>query len=181
MAVEPLFNVDRQTLLRRARIETADDDQTLALIDQSMTEVRLGFYKALGGTRVSSILSYSLVDNPSTDNELLRAGAATTEALWLTWLLAQRLPHLFMDNSASTGDMWNQEQLTRDTKAHKQYLDQLKAQIDVGLGMLEEPEADNAGSVKASSLKNDTAYDAFSPAYGLYPRGTNTTGVSYVG
>jgi hypothetical protein len=180
MAVEPLFNASRDVLLKRARIKTADDEQTLALIDQSMTEVRVGFYRAIGGTRSALIAGYTLVENPTTDQEILRAGAAYTEALWLTWLLAQRLPHLFMDNRASTGDMWNQEQLTRDTKAHTEYLNNLKAQIDEGLGMLMEPEPDNAGPVKASLLKNETAHDAFSPSYGLYPRGTDCTGVSYV-
>src|SRR6056297_3604562 len=148
MAVEPLYNEDLDTLLKRARIATADDDQTLALVHQTVTEVRLGFYSKLGKTRATDIAGYSLVDNPTSDEEILRAGAANTEALWLTWLLAQRLPHLFMDNSASTGDMWNEEQLTRDTKVQKEYLGNLKAQIDVGLGMLEDPENETTGAVK---------------------------------
>lgn len=173
MAVEPLFNADKDTLLKRVRIKTADDEQTLALIDQTITEVRLGFYRSITKDRATTIAGYSLTDNPTTDNEILRAGAANTEALWATWLLAQRLPHLFLDNRAAVADSWNEEQLTRDTQVQDQYLKNLKAQIDVGLGDLMEPMSDTSGPVKASSIAPDESclpYDNFN---GLYPRGVN--------
>jgi hypothetical protein len=173
MAVEPLYNETLDSLLKRARIATADDDQTLALVYQAVTEVRLGFYRKITKTRATTIAGYSLVDNPTSDEEILKAQAAATEANWLTWILAQRLPHLFMDNRASTGDMWNEEQLTRDTAASKEFLDQLWNDIELGLGDLEEPPSENSGPTKSASVKNTETYSPFSPSRGLYPNGTN--------
>jgi hypothetical protein len=172
MAVETLYNASRDVLLERVRMKTADDSQTIALIDQTITEVRIGFYRTLTTARATLIAGYTLVDNPMTEEEVLRSGAANTEALWVTWLLAQRLPHLFLDNKASTGDMWNEEQLTRDTQ-DKKFLANLKTQIDIGLGDLMEPISGNSGPVKVSAIKNDTPLDAFNPNRGLYPKGMN--------
>ena len=131
------------------------------------------FFRFLGKDRALAITGYSLVDNPTSDNDILRAGAANTEALWVTWLLAQRLPHLFMDNRASVADNWNDEQLTRDLFRIKRILDALKKEIDQGLGDLMEPVSEMAGSPKSTSIKNtetDLVYDRF---VGLYPYGTN--------
>jgi hypothetical protein len=181
MAVEPLYNADLETLLNRVRIETADDAQTLALIHQSVNEVRLGFYSKLGTARATTIAGYPLVDNPTSDNEILRAGGANTEANWLTWLLAQRLPWTSMDNSASTADSWNDEQLTRDAKGLKEFLDALKILIDEGLADLMEPPEENSGASKASSITNDDAPDLIYDRFlGLYPRGTNTSNIGVI-
>lgn len=173
MAVEPLFNEDRETLLNRVRIETADDAQTIALIDMAISEVRIGIYRAITSARATTIAGYALVDNPTTEEQILRAGGANTEALYLTWLLAQRLPFLFMDNRASTGDAWNDEQLTRDSAGIQEFLDELKGQIDLGLGDLMEPVSEDSGPNKASSIGPDDTYSPFSPFKGLYPLGTN--------
>jgi hypothetical protein len=174
MAVEPLYNVDKETLLNRVRIETADDSQTLALIDQTITEVRLGFFSRLTKSRAQEIAGYPLVDNPLSDEEILRATAANTEALWVTWYLAQRLPYLFMDNSGSVNDAFNDEQLTRDTQL-KEHLDALKDQIDQGLGDLVLPPDENTGATKSDLIKNETTYKPFSSFKGLYPYGHNTS------
>ncbi len=174
MAVEPLFNADKETLLKRTRIQSADNAQTLSLIDQTITEVRLGFYHSIGKDRSATIAGYSLVDNPVSDEEILRAGGATTEALWLTWLLVQRLPMLFMDNSASTGDAFNDEQLTRDSSGLKDFLKNLKTQIDQGLADLMEPSEENAGAVKSSTIQPDTLDLIWTRHLGLYPSGTNS-------
>jgi hypothetical protein len=80
-----------------------------------------------------------------------------------------------MDNSASVGDMYNDEQLTRDAKGLQEFLDALKLQIDEGLGSLEEPPDTSAGPVKASSIAPDDDDLIFERHLGLYPRGTNST------
>lgn len=172
--VEPLYNADLATLLKRARISTADDEQTLALVHQTVTEVRMGFYSKIGKDRATTIASYTLSDNPTTDQEILKASAAATEANWLTWLLAQRLPHLFMDNKASTGDMWNEEQLTRDTQTSKEFLDRLKSHIDEALADLKEPVPDQKGPIKAASIAPDDPCMQYDNFAGLYPLGTET-------
>ena len=157
MAVEPLYNESRQKLLERVRIATTDDVQTMALVDQSITDVRVGFREALGSARMVEITGYSLVENPLTDNEFVRANAANTEATWVTWLLAQRLPAMFMANGASTGDVFNDEPLTRDVDyKNTQYLKNLKLQVDKGLGMLETPAEPSTGSVKVGTVTGNS-------------------------
>jgi len=173
MPVAPLYNTDMASLLERVRMSSADDTDTLALIDQTVSEVRLGFFRSLGKSRAVTIVGYALVDNPLSDNEVLKAGAANTEALWVTWLLAQRLPHLFMDNSASTGDAFNDEQLTRDASGLHAFLKALKVEIDQGLGDLMSPVSETAGSPKSSAIKNETTNLVYDNFVGLYPRGTN--------
>ena len=140
----------------------------------AMDQVRKGIFDSLGEARVIEIRGYALVENPMTSSELLRSSAANVEALWVTWLLAQWLPHLFVDNKASIGDNWNDERLTRETKDQK-YLDTMKGQIDSGLGNLMAPVSETSGPVKASAIQNDTKLDAFNPYRGLYPKGTNAS------
>lgn len=174
MAVEPLYNASKDALLNRARIKTADDTQTLAMIDQAISEVRMGFFRSITSTRALAIAAYSLVDNPSSDEEILKATAANTEANWVVWLLAQRLPYLFMDNRSSVGDAFNEEQLTRDSAALKQFLDGLKTEIDKGLGDMAVPVSTDTGSSKAASITNTgDAFKPFDSFRGLYPYGTN--------
>jgi len=180
MAVEPLYNASKYTLLSRVRIQDADDEATLALVDQAITEVRLGFYRRITKERAITIAGYTLVDNPTSDEEILIAKAANTEALWVTWLLAQRLPHLFIDNRASVGDQWNDEQLTRDTLP-SEYLKSLKTLIDEGLSDLEEPVNADSGPVKSDSIGPDESATPYARGtfLGLYPDGSK--GVFYGG
>jgi hypothetical protein len=175
MAVEPLYNEDLDTLLKRARMSTTDDEQTLALLYQTINEVRLKFYSTLGTDWAITIAGYSLVDNPTTDEQILRSTGANTEALWLTWLLAQRLPFTSLDNRASVQDLFNSEQLTRDATGLKDFLSALKSQIDKGVASMQSPSAEDSGAVKASSIapdETDMVYDRFR---GLYPYGTSTS------
>lgn len=172
MAVESLFNASREDLLKRVRINKADDEATLALVDMSISEVRTGFYSQLGTERIAFILGGSLVENPVMPAELLRATAANTEALWLTWLLAPRLPYLFMDNKASVGDAFNDEPLTRDSNAgQKRFLDNLKSQVDIGLSVLKDAKGSEAGLFKAASIGPDHSDMLFERFRGLYPVG----------
>lgn len=171
--VAPLFNTDLLTLYKRVRVDTVDDNNTGALIEQAVTEVRLGFYNRLGRTRAQTIAGYAIVDNPSTDEEGLRALAAAAEAIWLMWLLLQRLPHLFLDNKASVGDDWNDVPLTRDT-ADEDMLNRLKAQLDEYIGMLADP-AFVGGATKITSIANESPRLLADIHPGLYPLGRNTS------
>ena len=173
MAVEALFNATYEDLLKRARIETAEEEQTVALVNMSVSEVRIGFYKTLGSDRVAEIQGYALVENPSTDEEILRADAANIEALWLTYLLLPRLPNLFMAGGSLVNQNWNEEPLTRDSENLQEFLDRLKEQIDSGLSdLVEDPDDYQSQTVRASSIGADEPYllkDNYS-AYGVFNR-----------
>jgi len=173
MAVEALFNESYIELLERVRIETATEDQTVALVNMSVSEVRIGFYKTLGSDRVAEIISYPLVENPSTDEEILRADAANIEALWLTYLLIPRLPQLFMAGGHMVNQLFNEEPLTRDAEVSQEFLDRLKEQIDSGLSdLVEDPDDYQSQTIRASSIGADEPYllkDQYT-AFGVFDR-----------
>lgn len=156
MAIDTLFNRSYEELLKRARIETATEEQTVMLVNMSVSEVRIGFYDALGTARVNEIKAFDLVDNPSTDEELLRAKASNIEALWLTYLLIPRLPNNFMAAGNLVNQQWNEEPLTRDSDNNKAYLDILKKQIDEGLAdLVEDPEDYDTSAFRAASTGSE--------------------------
>ena len=169
MATESLFNESIDELLKRARINTADDDQTVALIEMSVSDVRIGFRKYLGADRIAAIVAMDLVKNPVTDNEYIRAQAANIEVLWLTWFLIPRLPQYFMDNGNSVNNAFNLEPLTResDSSTMQKRLDLLWAQIESGLSDLVVNEEDFTSSTfRASSIGPEEDYLFTSPLTG---------------
>lgn len=158
MAIEPLYYSSLEELYRTARIETADDTQTVAAVEQAVRDVRLGFYSKIGKTRALEVAGYSLTENPTTDEEILRSQGASAEALWLTIVLMQRLPVLFMDNNA-TNDVFNDEPLTRDAAGKSEAaIDSLKDQLDSLLGDLAAPEIVVNGASKSSLNGPSTTY-----------------------
>lgn len=177
MAVEPLYNADLDTLLKIVRIEPADDVNTLAAVDQAVRDVRLGLYSRLGKTRALEITGYALTDNPTTDDEISRSNAASAEALWLTILLVQRLPVLFMDNASSVGDIFNGEPLTRDAMGVHTFLDYLKAQLEDKLEEIADDESNLNKAVKSSLNGPSTTYLISETFIG---GGCSTTGASIV-
>jgi hypothetical protein len=158
MAVEPLYNSSKEELLKKVRIETADDEQTLALVDSVIQEVRVGFFTFLTRERAQEVAAYPLVENPSTDEEVLKTTAAVTEVNWVTYLLALRLPVIYMSNESGTRDSWNEEPLTRDSASIREFLSELKKAKDAGLGFLVVPTDANAGSIKSSLNGPDTPW-----------------------
>lgn len=173
MAIEALFNESYTKLLERARIESANETQTLALVEMSVSDVRIGFYKSLGKDRIDQIIAIPLAENPSTDDEILRASAANLEALWLTYILLPRLPTMFMSSSHTTTQAWNEEPLTRDSSALKEHMELLKVQLDQGLSELLVDETEYVSQdVRADSIGADVQYDLKDnyPAFGVFNR-----------
>jgi hypothetical protein len=152
MAVDTLFNESYDKLLMRARVETASDPQSVALIEMSVLDVRTGFFDKLGADRVNEILTYPYSELPVTEEELTRTKAANIEAIWLTYLLMQRLPYNMMSAFYKTNQIWNEEPLTRDVE--KDMLEVLKGQIDAGLADLAPGEYDS-DQVRSSSVGPD--------------------------
>ena len=160
MAVEPLFNQTKDALLTKVRIDPADKAGTLALVDQAIRDVRLGFFSRVGKTRSLAIAAMSYNDNPETDEEVLRAKGVSAENIWLYILLVERLPSLFMDNQG-TRDTFNDEPLTRDAGAVLKMIENLKEQLDALLGdmILEgDDEASPNPSAKSEVVGPDTTY-----------------------
>jgi len=157
MAVAPLFNDTKDALLKRIRMSTASDT-VMEAVDGIIQEVRLAFFSALDKTRALQIAGYSLVDNPESDEEILRVSAATAEANWVAYLIAGRFPMLMLDGTVTVRQDWNDEPLTRDATAITLYRKELKASVDSAIGEMKSPVADNSGSVKATAVGPEDPY-----------------------
>ena len=158
MAVEPLYFDTLESLYTTVRIESADDVQTVAAVEQAVRDVRLGLFSQLGKDRALEVASYALTDNPTTDEEILKSQGASAEALWLTIILVTRLPVLFMDNNA-VNDVFNDEPLTRDASGKSgAMIDSLQKQLDDLLEDLAAPELIKDSGSRSSLNGPSTSY-----------------------
>lgn len=153
MAVEPLYTSTKNAFLLKIRLSTSQSEQTNAVIDLVMSQVRQSFYTRLGATRALEIAGFTPAENPTTENENLIATASDAEATWVTALLMQRLPTMFMEGQSEANKIWNEEPLTRDTTRDlRKLIDTLLSQVDVMLGQLEIPINEDTGKVKSANI-----------------------------
>lgn len=150
MAVEPLYNT-KADLLLKIRLSDVPSNQTNAVIDMVISQVRVGFFSKITKDRAIKIAAFTPADNPTTENEILYATASIAEGLWVTALLYDLLPTLFMESADETQQNWNDEPLSRDAKQLTKAKQALLSQVDKLLGDLEVPVNDDTGSVKVFS------------------------------
>ena len=114
--ISPLFVSNTESLRARLRLTGAAAGDALAIIDQAILKVRIGFYSRLPEFRIAALLETESVPNPSNKAEILRCLAEQTEVAWVRHTLMQELPTLFIDGSGSTQHIWNQEGMTREIR-----------------------------------------------------------------
>lgn len=107
---DPLFAQDVAAVKAALRLSgVAPDSDAHAMIEDSLSHVRAGFYQRLGGPRVATIKALPIVDNPTTDNEVLRSISVLCEVKWTQMVLLDKLPIIFMDASGGDQEFINQE------------------------------------------------------------------------
>lgn len=143
MAVAPLFIGTIAELLEQLRLSKTTDSDGLAIIDAAIQEVRLGFFDCLDDARVTKILTFASVDNPTTDDERTRTRAEKTEVMWVRILLITRLPNFFLDSSGNVPQVFNEEGLTREPRrdAKDRELVRLNAELIKSVAILKGTEA----------------------------------------
>lgn len=157
MAVNPLYN-SKAELLLKIRLSDVPSDQTNAVIDMVISQVRLGIFGKLGSDRALEIAAFTPSENPTTKNEILYSTASTAEGLWTTALLYDLLPTVFMEGANEALQNWNDEPLSRDAKQLGKVKQTLLTQVDKLLATLEVPVNDNAGAVKVFSVGREDPY-----------------------
>jgi len=112
--MDPLFVEDLDTLKANLRLSGADtttDSDFDTLLQRAVRSVRVFFRKHLSQARIEKIqavLQASPVD-PDEDDEYLRELAELTE-INQTWIeLSYLMPVLFMDASAGSGEVYEEE------------------------------------------------------------------------
>lgn len=125
---DPLFVADLATLKALLRMTEVPSDSTdaLAILNEGILKARLKFYRRLGTARVGQLLSISFVENPTTEDEVLRALANTVEVKLVLCHLLVRLPHVWMDASGAIDKQWNEEAPVRE-QAPVELADRLSA------------------------------------------------------
>ncbi len=110
MSVAPLFLVDMDALRGRLRLGGVGlDDAAKPLIDSATRVVRTNFYTRLGVTRVAELLAFTSIDNPTTNDEIIRSLAEEIESKWVWVELTRTLPIKFFDNSGDDLEAYNTE------------------------------------------------------------------------
>lgn len=157
MAVDPLYNT-KAGLLLKIRLKDAPSDQTNAVIDMAISQVRIEFFSRIGSDRAQEIAALIPADNPTTDDEILYSTASTAEGLWVTALLYDLLPTLFMESTNEAQQNWNDEPLSRDARQLQKAKAVLLSQVDKLIGDLEVPVNDATGPVKVFSAGRETPF-----------------------
>jgi hypothetical protein len=128
MVVAPVFVADLDTLKEELRLSgIPTDGNSEDLLQQAIRDVRLSFWRKLGDSRIRTIKNWTLVDDPSTNQQYLRHLANQTEIKWVKWYLTWTLPMLFMDDSGDIDMRWNQDPTFR--KATSRDLDKLRKEL----------------------------------------------------
>lgn len=153
----PLFNKDLDTLKKKLRLQSAVNEGTLSVLDDAILQVRLEMYRELGTVRVQEIQGTPLVDNPTTDDQRLRATAALCESLWVRCFVLRRLSVLVAESSNDAEAIWNQEGITReiDFSTVDRECDELMRQVYTLLGDLYSGDAEDFGGVQADCIGPD--------------------------
>lgn len=101
MAVTPTFVADTDTLKQSLRLSGISTDSDAAvMLDAAIKEVRANFIRRLGLSRVSAIVAFDVSDNPSTNNETLRAIAEVTEVKWIKSLILRTFTHMSLSGAS---------------------------------------------------------------------------------
>ncbi|MCZ2418672.1 MAG: hypothetical protein LC123_02355 [Burkholderiales bacterium] len=155
MAVAPLFVADMVTLKTGLRLKDARAEGALAIIDQAVMDVRLGFYRKLGASRVTELLDTASTDAPTTDAEVMRMLANSTETKWVRQLLLRRLPTMFADAAGGRQQAWNEEGAFEATPERrlKDEIDRLEAEVEDALETLKgNTDLNDRSSVQVSTI-----------------------------
>jgi hypothetical protein len=172
--VQPLY-MSRDFLLTTIRMDSTTETQTLALVNQAITDVRLEIFSAVTSTRALEIAGYTEEVNPTSANGILRARAKVAETYWVIYKLVPLLPTLFIENQHTVNESFNDEPLTRDSAQVKEYMDHLKLIIDQNmLALLVPPQEGNGEFASALIERQDENGDAdpyivYENFIGLYP------------
>lgn len=179
MAVAPLFLASTTALrseLRLTEAKTGGDFDTL--LNRAILNARLRFVRALGKTRVSTLLGYAAVDDPLDEDQVLRALAASTEVLIVRLELFRVLPVLFEDDASEMGEIPQGETpfaAGRNNRLREE-MERLENDITMFLDQLSGADDEDIAP-HVSVIENEDRVTIRGPGRGIYcPPGTTDDG-----
>lgn len=115
MPAVPLFVPSLDDLKAGLRLSDAHQTDTGMMIDHAVLSARAQFYDNLSETRIDLLVAIPYSLQASTRNGIDKIKAVLCEIAIVRLLLIRKLPLLFMDGAANARELWNEEQLTRET------------------------------------------------------------------
>lgn len=155
MVTTPTFVVNTDTLRSQLRLSgqpTGGDGE--AQFGAALLEVRSGFIRELGATRVIVLQALAFSENPITADQALRAVANLTEVKWMKAVLIRVLPMLFMDASADQTQIYHDEAAFREASALQLDAERIRLENEVAINLQLLAGTETIGS--ESSVRLDT-------------------------
>lgn len=146
MAVASLFIATKDLLKTRLRLEGAAVAGALAVIDQSIEDARITFYRRLGAARVAALVAIAYVEAPTTESQVLRSCANSTEVKLVLVDLMRRLPMQFMDGGGNQRQVWNEEHAFAIRQNYEKELARLEQDIEDAFDLLSGSDALGEGT-----------------------------------
>lgn len=132
MATAPLFVADLATLKPKLRLSgvpsTSDADD---IVNEAILVTRQKFYRELGSPRIAELVAMPFTETPTTNDEILRAVANSTEVLIVRCELMRTMPMMFMDGNAQQDQIMQDEALFRDSTSSQ--LEQMRMQCELDI------------------------------------------------
>lgn len=173
MATTPLFAADEKALKKRLRLSgIAKKDDITTMLQDAILVVRAGFYRALGKTRVDELVALTAADDPSTEDEHIRAIANVTEVKWVRMELMRTTPMIFADSSGSTLQVWNDEAAFREMGAGEinREVQRLDSEIKLNLEFLKGTQsAGSEATMGIITLEPEAAAASPKPGASVFP------------
>lgn len=157
MAIQPLY-IEKSLLLQRLRMSETVDTDTLTLIDQTIADVRLEFYRRLTLDRALEIVAFTSVENPTTTDSILRSIAEVTEFYWVVSKLICILPTMFIETANAIQNSFKDVPITRDGESLQKFIRCIEDRVESNLGLLIVPENLGTGPIKVFSTGRPVPY-----------------------
>lgn len=113
---QPLFHVkleDLKSSLRLSGVNKTEDTQ--GVIERAVSDVRTGFFRELGISRVNELLALTEEDPITTEDGVIFDIAKSTELKWVRYELLATLPSAFLDSFGRSQARWNEEAPFQDS------------------------------------------------------------------
>ena len=120
MAVTPYYVANLTTLKEGLRLSTLDGtEDSSGILDRAVEWARGYIFRKLGPTIAAQWKAVGFVENPTTEEGVLRMIANLLEARLVLVELIDRLPFFFMDDSGATMESYNEDATFRKKSAEE--------------------------------------------------------------
>jgi hypothetical protein len=120
-----------QKNLRLSAVQFDDSEDAQVIIERGVEQARGDIYLNLGVAKANEWAAVSFVENPTTEEGVLRMICNLLEVKLVLCHLVASLPNFFMDDSGGTQESYNDEAAFRkkNSEERREFCDKLKAEV----------------------------------------------------